>query len=119
MLFVLERKALASLFIDSASLDAKAVLAATGPLIVVAGTFQLFDALQAIGAGLARGLKDSVVPMLLAIASYWGVGFGAALLLGFPLGLGGVGIWLGFLVGLAAAAVSLNARFFSISARIH
>ncbi len=73
------------------------LIATAGPFIIVAGAFQLFDGLQAIGAGLARGLKDSTVPMVLAIASYWGIGFTSAYLLAFPLGFGGIGIWYGFM----------------------
>ncbi|WP_292327134.1 MATE family efflux transporter, partial [Mesorhizobium sp.] len=81
------------------------------PFITIAGVFQLFDSLQAVGAGLARGLKDSMVPMVLAIVSYWLVGFTGAYVLAFPLKYGGIGIWVGFVAGLAVAAVSLNTGF--------
>jgi Na+-driven multidrug efflux pump len=49
----------------------------------IAALFQLFDSAQAVGAGLLRGLKDTRVPMLLAIVSYWVVGFPLAYILGF------------------------------------
>ena len=65
-----------------------------------------------MGAGLARGLKDSTVPMLLAIVSYWAIGFCGAYTLAFPLHFGGIGIWYGFIICLGAAAISLNVRFF-------
>lgn len=116
-LFLFEKESLARLFIDPASANAAKLLAVAGPFIVVAGAFQLFDGLQAVGAGLSRGLKDSTVPMVLAMISYWGVGFTGAYLLAFPLGFGGIGIWYGFLAGLATAAVLLNARFFWLALR--
>ena len=116
-LFVLKSESLARLFIDPALSNASQLLAVAGPLIAIAGAFQLFDGLQTIGAGLTRGLKDSTIPMLLAMASYWGIGYWSADILAFPLHLGGVGIWCGFLAGLAAAAMALNARFFILTAR--
>ena len=117
LLFIVERESLARLFIDPASSNAAALVATAGPFIIVAGAFQLFDGLQAIGAGLARGLKDSTVPMVLAIVSYWGIGFTGAYLLAFPLGFGGIGIWYGFMLGLGAAAILINGRFYFLASR--
>jgi MATE family multidrug resistance protein len=73
--------------------------------------FQLFDSAQAVGAGLLRGLKDTAVPMLIAIFSYWVAGLPMAYILGFVFDLGGIGVWLGLAIGLAFAAVSMNTRF--------
>ncbi|MGA1802514.1 MATE family efflux transporter [Rhizobium sp. HT1-10] len=101
-----------SWFLDIRSPEAPQVLAYAAPLIVVAGIFQLVDGLQAIASGLLRGLKDARVPMIIALVAYWPIGFLLAWVLAFPLGLGGVGIWLGFLIGLAAAAIMLCARFY-------
>jgi MATE family multidrug resistance protein len=81
-------------------------------LIVVAGLFQLVDGLQAIANGLLRGLKDARVPMIMALIAYWPIGFFLAWLLAFPLGFGGIGIWVGFLLGLGSAAVMLCIRFY-------
>jgi multidrug resistance protein, MATE family len=117
IVFILMRETLARLFIDPQSVNAAQLLAVAGPFIVVAGVFQICDGMQAIGAGLARGLKDSTIPMIIALFSYWGIGFTGAYLLAFPVGLGGVGIWLGFLCGLSAAAVLLNLRFFLLTRR--
>ncbi|MFT4182391.1 MAG: MATE family efflux transporter [Rhizobium sp.] len=103
---------LGSWFLDVASADAAKVLAYAAPLIVVAGLFQLVDGLQAVASGLLRGLKDARVPMILALIAYWPIGFFLAWLLAFPLGFGGIGIWFGFLLGLASAATMLCARFY-------
>ncbi|MFT4000176.1 MAG: MATE family efflux transporter [Rhizobium sp.] len=103
---------LGSWFLDVTSADASKVLAYAAPLIVVAGLFQLVDGLQSIASGLLRGLKDARVPMILALVAYWPIGFFLAWLLAFPLGFGGIGIWFGFLLGLASAAAMLCARFY-------
>jgi putative efflux protein, MATE family len=99
-------------FLNAGTPNAARVLEIAGPFIVVAGFFQLVDGLQSIASGLLRGLKDARVPMLLALISYWPIGFLLAWLLAFPLGYGGIGIWIGFLIGLASAAVMLTARFY-------
>lgn len=117
ILFIVERESLARLFVDPTSSNAAELIATAGPFIIVAGAFQLFDGLQAIGAGLARGLKDSTVPMVLAIVSYWGIGFTSAYMFAFPLGFGGIGIWYGFMLGLAAASIALNGRFYYLASR--
>jgi Na+-driven multidrug efflux pump len=67
--------------------DAADLLAAAVPLLLVAGAFQMVDAIQVIGAGLLRGLKDTRIPMIIAVISYWPIGLSAAYGLGFGLGL--------------------------------
>jgi MATE family multidrug resistance protein len=61
--------------------------------------------------GLLAGVQDTKVPMVLASVSYWLIGIPASYALAFPLGFGPVGLWLGLVVGLAMAAISLMARF--------
>lgn len=85
-------------------------------LLAICAFFQVFDGAQTIAAGALRGLKDTRVPALLAGLSYWAVGFPVAWVLGFPMGWGPTGIWWGLAVGLAAAAVVLNVRFWRLSA---
>ena len=51
--------------------------------LVVAAAFQLFDGMQAVAAGLLRGLQDTRMPMVIALFGYWVPGFGTAILLGF------------------------------------
>ena len=101
----------AGLFLDRTKADAVAVLGLATTFVIVAGVFQLVDGLQAIGAGLLRGIKDTRIPMILALISYWGIGFVLAYVLAFPLGWGGIGIWLGFVFGLLAASFLLLGRF--------
>ena len=102
---------LIGLFLDPADPNAAAVLAYAVPLLLVAAAFQTVNSLQAIGSGLLRGVQDTRVPMLLALFSYWAVGLPVAWLLGFVAGWGGIGIWTGLALGLAAAAILLNGRF--------
>ncbi|WP_430243071.1 MATE family efflux transporter [Neorhizobium sp. DAR64861/K0K2] len=117
VLYAVMPGALAGLFLDTSQPDAAAVLALATPLIVIAGIFQLVDGLQAVGAGLLRGLKDTKVPMLLALIAYWPIGFVCAWVFAFPLGYRGEGVWFGFVIGLAAAALFLCGRFWILLQR--
>ncbi len=105
------------LFLDTTQADAETVLSLAVPLIMLAGVFQLVDGLQAVGAGILRGLKDTTIPMILALIAYWPIGFVCAWVFAFPLGLRGEGVWFGFVLGLAAAAVFLCGRFWLLVRR--
>ena len=77
----------------------------------MAALFQLFDAMQVVALGLLRGVQDTRAPMLIAALSYWGIGIPTSYVLAFVLNVGGSGLWLGLVVGLAFAAGLLMLRF--------
>jgi MATE family multidrug resistance protein len=111
VLFLAMPEALVALFLDEAKPDSAAIITFGAQLLAVAALFQMFDAMQVMALGLLRGVQDTRVPMWLALVSYWLVGIPASYVLAFPLGFGGVGLWLGLVVGLACASVLLMARF--------
>ena len=110
-LFLLLPETLVGLFVDINDPDRAAILAAGATLLAVAALFQLVDAAQVMALGMLRGVQDTRIPMIYAAISYWVVGIPVSYLLGFVLGWGGVGVWLGLVVGLAVAAVLLQHRF--------
>lgn len=114
LLFALAPEYLAGLFLDPSLPGAAEVLAYASTLVIIAGVFQLVDGMQVVAAGLLRGLKDARVPMILALISYWPIGFALAWIAAFPLGFGGPGVWFGFVLGLTAAAILLTTRFYRI-----
>ena len=109
---------LVGLFVDPAEPARDAILAVGVGLMAMAALFQLADGAQVTAMGLLRGVQDIRVPMWIAAFSYWVVGAPMAWLLGFPAGLGGVGVWAGLALGLAVAAVGLLWRFWGRSVRI-
>lgn len=117
VMFYLIPEVLAQPFLDRSVAGVDDVLRYAGVLVVVAGIFQLVDGVQAIAAGMLRGLKDARVPMIIALISYWPIGFGFALLSTFYFNMGGVGVWMGFVTGLSAAAVLLSIRFYRLVSR--
>ena len=110
-LFLLAPAGLIGLFLDNDKSDAIQIIAYGSTLLAVAALFQVVDTVQVVALGLLRGLKDTRVPMLVAVASYLVFGSGVAYVLGFTLGMGGVGVWLGLALGLGIAAVLLVWRY--------
>ena len=116
--FLLLPRQLVQLFLDRDNANAAQLIAYAVPLLAVAATFQLVDGIQAVAAGLLRGLKDTRIPMAFAVFSYWCAGMPLAYLLGFTFGWGGIGIWAGLAAGLALAAVALGVRFFRLAGQL-
>jgi MATE family multidrug resistance protein len=83
-------------------------------LLLIAIVLQFVDAAQNIGTGLLRGLQDTRAGFRLSLIGYWIVGLPTALLLAFPGGLGAAGVWWGLTAGLAATAVLMLRRYFSL-----
>lgn len=79
--------------------------------LFVAAIFQLTDGLQAVAAGVLRGIQDTGVPMVIAVIGYWLAGFATSAALGLLTPLRGVGVWIGLAVGLTVAAALLVARW--------
>jgi MATE family multidrug resistance protein len=90
--------------------DSEQVIALAALLLPIAGLFQVFDGLQVVAMGLLRGLGDTRVPMLVSIVGFWLVGMPVSIGLAFWGGLGAVGLWWGFVAGLAMVAVILLLR---------
>ncbi|WP_306025704.1 MATE family efflux transporter [Oceaniradius stylonematis] len=118
LLFFTIPETLIALFLDQSNPDTAAVLAYAVPLLFVGACFQLVDSAQAIAAALLRGLRDTRVPMIIAVFAYWPVGLFLGWLLAFPLGFGGVGVWVGMALGLLVAAILLSHRFFALRPNI-
>jgi MATE family multidrug resistance protein len=85
-------------------------------LLLYAALFQLSDGLQVGAAGALRGFKDARVPLVIAIAAYWGVGFPLAFVLGVVRGGGPASVWIGLIAGLTVCALALNGRYLWLTA---
>ena len=109
--FLFAPHALIGIFLDTHDPANGLVLSLATGFLAVAALFQLVDCTQAIGAGVLRGLQDTRVPMLYAGFGYWVIGIGVGAVLAFPMGLRGIGIWLGLASGLAVVALLMVARW--------
>lgn len=119
VLFVVFSAILPPFFLDmndaSKAIDNQEVITIATKLLVIAGVFQMFDGIQVVVLGALRGLQDVKVPMYITFVAYWVIGFPISFYLGKYTQLEAVGVWIGLLAGLFAAALFLYIRFNSLT----
>jgi MATE family multidrug resistance protein len=86
------------------------VIALAATLIPIAGVFQVFDGIQAVAAGVLRGIGDTHAPAVINVLGFWLIGLPVSWALAFRFGGGAIGLWWGIVVGLAAVATFLLVR---------
>lgn len=104
-------RSVAGLILDPAVPANAAALDLAVALLGVAAFFMIADAVQIAARGALQGLKDTAMPMVIAVSTGWGMGLPTAMVLGFVLDLGGPGIWAGVAVAMTVAAWFLIQRF--------
>ncbi len=98
--------------------DEAGVASLAASLLFYAAIFQYPDGIQICAAGALRGYKDTMVPMIYTIISFWLIGMTLGYYLTFNAGMGPAGMWIGMIAGLSAAAVLMLARFQRSSKRL-
>lgn len=111
VIFLAVPELLVSSFIAPDEPERDQLLAIGVALLAMAALFQVVDAAQVMALGLLRGLQDTTVPMIMATISYWIIGLPVSYYLAFNMGMEGVGLWLGLVVGLTVAAITMMWRF--------
>jgi len=90
------------------------VIALASTLLLLAATYQVFDAIQVVSAGALRGLHSTKVTMIVTFISYWLIGMGLGAIFAFTdwilPAMGVAGFWLGIVLGLVLAAVLLQLK---------
>jgi MATE family multidrug resistance protein len=122
LMFVALHQILPYLFLNmenqSQILDNQEVIAIAAKLLLVAAVFQISDGIQVVVLGALRGLQDVKIPMYITFVAYWIVGFPISFYLGEYTSLKAVGVWIGLLAGLTAAAVFLFIRFHYLTKKL-
>ncbi len=94
--------------------DDPEVIILASHLMLFAAIYQLSDSVQVIGAGILRGYKDTRSIFFITFTAYWILGLPSGYILGLtdyvvPY-MGPEGFWIGFIIGLSAAAIMMAAR---------
>jgi MATE family multidrug resistance protein len=122
LLFVIFHQIVPPLFLDMTDskqlLDNQEVVSIAAKLLLVAAIFQISDGIQVVVLGALRGLQDVKVPMYITFVAYWIIGFPISYYLGEYTDLKAVGVWIGLLAGLTAAALFLYIRFHSLTKKL-
>ena len=88
-----------------------AVIAQSANLLIIATIYLIPDGYQVVSLGALRGIADVKKPMIYSSMAYLGLNIPVGYICGFILNLGTMGIWVGFVVGLATVAVCFMRRF--------
>jgi MATE family multidrug resistance protein len=85
-------------------------------LLTFAAAFQIVDVIQVTCISALRGYKDTRIPMLIMLFSFWGVGLPLGYFLTFTdtlwPAMGAAGFWVGLTGGLTSASILLGWRLF-------
>jgi MATE family multidrug resistance protein len=98
------------------------VIAAAASLLLLAALFQFSDAIQVVSANALRGYKDTRAMLIISFIAYWLIGFPTGIILGLTdlivPKMAAAGFWIGFIVGLSAAAIMMFYRVKVIQKRL-
>lgn len=122
LLFIIFHQFLPELFVSTKQdlnfTENQEVIRIAAQLLLVAAVFQISDGIQVVVLGALRGLQDVKIPMYMTFVAYWVIGFPISIYLGLYTDLGAVGIWLGLVAGLTAAALFLYLRFEKLTKKL-
>ena len=102
--------------IAAALSDDSGVVALATAMFVIVALIQVADGVQSTTLGALRGIMDFVWPTRLTLLSYWLFALPLAAVLGFWAGLGPLGVWAGYGIGIALVAIILPWRFWRLTA---
>ena len=117
LIVALSRHVIPLLFLGFETAAADATLQLAAILLAVGASFFIADGIQTVAAGALRGLNDTRMPLLFAAVCFWAIGFTFCWGLGFTLGYGPAGIWIGLSIGLTVYALLLIWRFHLLTKR--
>lgn len=99
------------LYIDIRNPENANIIALATSMLNIAALAHPVDGLQKVMMGALYGLQDTIIPVLLSLLAFWGIGLTSGYLLGFHFGLGGTGLWIGQSIGVAISAGLFVWRF--------
>jgi len=122
LMFIAMHQVLPYLFLNMENqvqlVDNQEVIIISAKLLLVAAVFQISDGIQVVVLGALRGLQDVKIPMYITFVAYWIVGFPISYYFGIYTNLKAVGVWIGLLAGLTAAALFLFIRFHYLTKKL-
>jgi multidrug resistance protein, MATE family len=90
--------------------DDPGVIPIAASLLVIAGLFQLSDGIQVVCVAALRGMQDVKIPSVFIFTAYWVIALPLGYFLAFYSGWGGLGVWMGLLIGLTLTALAMFLR---------
>jgi len=103
------RELIARLFVGTNG-DASRIVSYAALLLLVLAAIQVFEYVGTVANGVLRGVRDTRLPMLISVVSFWGVATAVGLFAGFGLEQQAFGIWIGLGSGAVAFSTLMLAR---------
>jgi MATE family multidrug resistance protein len=101
------------LFIDPATTNAGEIVTMALAMLLCLALLQLTENTAVVGTAILRGFKDTGRPLVLQLTGRWAIGFASGAGLAFLGGFGGLGLWMGLVIGSAATAGMMWMRVWS------
>lgn len=105
LVFTLFRNEIPLLFTTNAD-----VLTLASQMLIMVACFQIFDALQCAGVGIMRGMQDVKMISWISLLAYIVLNIPVGYLCGITLGMGPIGLFVGYIFGLGTAAILYMVR---------
>ena len=112
--FLLFPKQLIGIYLDVNSPENEAIVTLALPLLTIAAITMVLDGVQKAISGALQGVQDTQIPMVLNIVGFWGVGLSVGYGLGFTLGMGSRGLWIGQSVAIATVTILFGWRLYQL-----
>jgi MATE family multidrug resistance protein len=113
IVILLFRQPIIGIYLNLDDPESASVISLAVPMLMIAALAQFLDGVQRVAMGALYGLQDTRTPMILSLVTFWGIGLSTGYILGFRLGFGGLGLWIGQSIGVAVAGVIFLWRFHS------
>jgi MATE family multidrug resistance protein len=104
-----------TLYLDATQPDNQAIIHVAARFLKVIAVFQVLYNLHLIVGGILLGLKDTRIPMLIYVASGWGIGAGGGYLVSLIYNWRGIDLWLDFTIAIILATALLIFRFYQLT----
>lgn len=108
----LNREAIVSIFITPKTEADLKVFQLASKFLIILAAMQLLNELETTAIAALQGIKDTFVPMIIGIVSYWGVGLSSAYFLIFYGHLQSAGLLISLYLATLVPAVTLSLRFY-------
>ncbi len=105
--------------IDAKNASNTALITYAEQFLLMVGFFLIIDMLRLTVISSLRGLKDTNVPMIITVITYWFICFPTAYLLSVKFNYGAIGVWYGLIIGVMIGTIILLIRFQFVLRKIH
>jgi MATE family multidrug resistance protein len=115
LVYIIAPKFLISFYLGSKSAGNQTTIALSTSLLILTGIMNIPDGIRTVAVSALRGLRDTIVPMLVSVVLACALSLPIGYFLAFPMHMGVLGIRLGFVLTFLVSAIFLVFRWHRLS----